>query len=121
MAPNSSPSTPGRVPQSNGGVPQSSSVPQSNGGAPNNQTPKQQDQVQRAADPAVQESIMHYPEARSALSAKELEAELGVAVSPVRKTDVHVVNAKTPCPAGERSIEEPVVQSDAENDCDPKF
>ncbi|KAE9297042.1 hypothetical protein PF008_g23845 [Phytophthora fragariae] len=105
------PSSPGRVPQSTGGVPN------------NTLGPKKQDQVQSEADPVVQQTIMHVPRAQKTdtLSAKEQEADLGIAVSPVPKTDVYVVHAKTPCPAGERSIEETPVQVDSEKDCDPKF
>ncbi|KAE9000180.1 hypothetical protein PR001_g18853 [Phytophthora rubi] len=110
-----SPSSPGRVPQSNGGVPN------------NTRGPKKQDQVQSEADPVVHQTILRVPRAQKTetLSAKELEADdrpdLGLAVSPVPKTDVHVVNANTPLPAGERSIKETPVQADEEKDCNPKF
>ncbi|KAG6614697.1 SCP-like extracellular protein [Phytophthora cinnamomi] len=102
-----SPSTPGRAPQSSGGV-------------PNNQNTNKQEQVQSVAESAVQQTEMRVPQAQkvNTLSAQELAVDLGVAVSPVPKTDVYVGAAKAPSPAGERSIEEAPVQAE---DCNPKF
>ncbi|GMF39432.1 unnamed protein product [Phytophthora fragariaefolia] len=82
----SRPSTSGRVPHNNGGVTHN----QNNG--------------RSQPRPQANKATMQVPHAPSVLSAKELEASLGVAVSPVPKTAVHVVKAKTPCPPGKRSI-----------------
>ncbi|GMF50890.1 unnamed protein product [Phytophthora fragariaefolia] len=99
----SRPSTPGRVPQNNSGATHN------------------QNQVQSQAGPQATKTALQVSQAPSALSANQLEADLGVVVSPVPKTADHVEEVKTPCPADERSIEELPVQVDMEKDCDPKF